>query len=104
MLGVPVLDETNSQDPHAGVLPQLGTVCVVGLGYVGLPVAVEFGKRRTTVGFDLATRKVERLKQFNDPTGEVSSDELQNRRTLDKFTWTQPQRPIDGFYRGKTAI
>ncbi len=82
MLGVPVLDETNSQDPHAGVLPKLGTVCVVGLGYVGLPVAVEFGKRRTTVGFDLATKKVERLKQFNDPTGEVSSDELRKARML----------------------
>ena len=87
MLGVPVLEETNSQDPRASVtgeeaLPKLGTVCVVGLGYVGLPVAVEFGKRRTTVGFDLASKKVQRLKQFNDATGEVSSDELQKAKML----------------------
>jgi len=54
----------------------------VGLGYVGLPVAVAFGKQRPTVGFDLATKKVERLKQFNDTTGEVSSDELQKARML----------------------
>ena len=52
--------------------PQATTVCVVGLGYVGLPVAVEFGKQRPTIGFDLATKKVERLKQFNDATAEYS--------------------------------
>ncbi|HUQ27158.1 MAG TPA: nucleotide sugar dehydrogenase [Usitatibacter sp.] len=62
--------------------PQATTVCVVGLGYVGLPVAVEFGKQRPTIGFDLATQKVERLKQFNDATGEVSSEELQRARML----------------------
>lgn len=32
-------------------------VAVIGLGYVGLPLAVEFGKRRTTVGFDLSAKK-----------------------------------------------
>jgi UDP-N-acetyl-D-galactosamine dehydrogenase len=80
MLGAPALQEKKSEgEAH----PKLGTVCVVGLGYVGLPVAVEFGKRRHTVGFDLATRKVERLKQFNDATGEVSSDELQMAKMLD---------------------
>ena len=87
MLGVPVFEMTKSQDAHAGVLeeealPKLATVCVVGLGYVGLPVAVEFGKQRPTVGFDLATKKVQRLKQFQDATGEVSSEELQKARML----------------------
>jgi len=62
--------------------PQATTVCVVGLGYVGLPVAVEFGKQRPTIGFDLATKKVERLRQFNDATGEVSSEELRKARML----------------------
>ena len=62
--------------------PQATTVCVVGLGYVGLPVAVEFGKQRPTIGFDLATKKVERLKEFNDATGEVSADELRKARML----------------------
>jgi UDP-N-acetyl-D-galactosamine dehydrogenase len=51
-------------------------VAVVGLGYVGLPLAVEFGKKYRTVGFDLSTSKIALYKQFRDPTGEVSSDEL----------------------------
>jgi len=51
-------------------------VAVVGLGYVGLPLAVEFGKKRTTVGFDLSTSKVESYRKFVDPTGELSSDQL----------------------------
>jgi UDP-N-acetyl-D-galactosamine dehydrogenase len=51
-------------------------VAVVGLGYVGLPLAVEFGKKRKTIGFDLSTSKIENYKQLIDPTGEVSSDEL----------------------------
>ena len=87
MLGAPLFEETKSQDCLASVLaeeaiPKLGTVCVVGLGYVGLPVAVEFGKQRPTVGFDLAGKKVQRLRQFNDATGELSSEELQKARML----------------------
>ncbi|WP_374535904.1 nucleotide sugar dehydrogenase [Chitinimonas taiwanensis] len=52
------------------------TVAVVGLGYVGLPLAVEFGKKMPTIGFDLSTRKIEQYQQFIDPTGEVSSADL----------------------------
>jgi UDP-N-acetyl-D-glucosamine/UDP-N-acetyl-D-galactosamine dehydrogenase len=52
------------------------TVAVVGLGYVGLPLAVEFGKKGRTLGFDLSKEKIESYKRFVDPTGEVSSAEL----------------------------
>jgi UDP-N-acetyl-D-galactosamine dehydrogenase len=52
------------------------TVGVVGLGYVGLPLAVEFGKKMPTVGFDLSVEKVAQYRQFNDPTGEVSTADL----------------------------
>ena len=52
------------------------TVAVVGLGYVGLPLAVEFGKQYSTIGFDLSTAKVAAYQKGVDPTGEVSSDEL----------------------------
>jgi UDP-N-acetyl-D-galactosamine dehydrogenase len=38
-------------------------VAVVGLGYVGMPMAVEFGKKRTTIGFDLSSGKIESYKQ-----------------------------------------
>ena len=51
-------------------------VAVVGLGYVGLPLAVEFGKKFETIGFDLSEPKIESYRRFCDPTGEVSSDDL----------------------------
>jgi UDP-N-acetyl-D-galactosamine dehydrogenase len=51
-------------------------VAVVGLGYVGLPLAVEFGKKSKTIGFDLSETKIANYKQFVDPTGEVSTEEL----------------------------
>ncbi|MDL2336213.1 MAG: nucleotide sugar dehydrogenase [Pseudomonadota bacterium] len=51
-------------------------IAVVGLGYVGLPLAVEFGKRFTTIGVDLSERKVAAYRRFEDPTGEVSSEQL----------------------------
>ena len=44
---------------------------VVGLGYVGLPVAVAFGKARPTVGYDLSTTKVRNLKRHEDVSGEA---------------------------------
>jgi UDP-N-acetyl-D-glucosamine/UDP-N-acetyl-D-galactosamine dehydrogenase len=49
------------------------TVAVVGLGYVGLPLAVEFGKKYRTIGFDLSEEKVAAYRSHVDPTGEVSS-------------------------------
>src|SRR5512142_1838383 len=47
------------------------TVAVVGLGYVGLPLAVQFGKRYRTIGFDLSQAKIEAYRRRVDPTGEV---------------------------------
>jgi len=51
-------------------------IAVVGLGYVGLPLAVEFGKKFPTIGFDLSVDKVAAYRNFIDPTGEVSSEDL----------------------------
>ena len=51
-------------------------VAVVGLGYVGLPLAVEFGRRFTTLGFDLSQSKVDAYRRGVDPTGEVSAEAL----------------------------
>ena len=51
-------------------------VAVIGLGYVGLPLAVEFGKRRNTVGFDLSAKKIQHYRDGIDPTGEVSTAQL----------------------------
>jgi UDP-N-acetyl-D-galactosamine dehydrogenase len=52
----------------------MNVVGVVGLGYVGLPLAIEFGKKQRTIGFDLSTFKIESYKRGVDPTGEVSAD------------------------------
>src|SRR4051812_33812362 len=54
----------------------LPTVAVVGLGYVGLPVAVAFGKERPCIGYDYSAKRVESLKHLVDGTGEVSTTEL----------------------------
>ncbi|MCA3179401.1 MAG: nucleotide sugar dehydrogenase [Burkholderiaceae bacterium] len=52
------------------------TVAVIGLGYVGLPLAVEFGRVFDTIGFDLDTQKVARIARRVDTTGEVSTEQL----------------------------
>jgi len=49
---------------------------IIGLGYVGLPLAAEFGKYRPVVGFDIDSRRIEELRSGVDQTLEVSSDEL----------------------------
>jgi UDP-N-acetyl-D-galactosamine dehydrogenase len=55
----------------------MNVVAVIGLGYVGLPLAVEFGKKLRTIGYDLSADKVENYKRHFDPTGEVSTADLQ---------------------------
>ncbi|MCU0898184.1 MAG: nucleotide sugar dehydrogenase [Burkholderiales bacterium] len=52
------------------------TVAVIGLGYVGLPLAVEFGKKHKTIGFDLSEAKIAAYRKHVDPTGEVSTEDL----------------------------
>ncbi|MBW8898570.1 MAG: nucleotide sugar dehydrogenase [Massilia sp.] len=61
-------------------------IAVVGLGYVGLPLAVEFGKIGPTIGFDLSAAKVESYKKFVDPAGEVSTEQLRAARHLSVTT------------------
>ncbi|MBF7683418.1 Vi polysaccharide biosynthesis UDP-N-acetylglucosamine C-6 dehydrogenase TviB [Acinetobacter sp. B5B] len=51
-------------------------IAVVGLGYVGLPLAVEFGKQVATVGFDIQEKRITALRQGHDHTLETSTDEL----------------------------
>lgn len=51
-------------------------IAIVGLGYVGLPLAVAFGEKRTVVGFDINSKRIKDLKQGEDFTREVSPDEL----------------------------
>ena len=51
-------------------------IAIIGLGYVGLPLAVEFGRKRPVVGFDINERRIEDLKGGKDSTMEINSEEL----------------------------
>jgi UDP-N-acetyl-D-galactosamine dehydrogenase len=61
-------------------------IAVVGLGYVGMPLAVEFGKKSKTIGFDLSASKIENYKKFIDPTGELSTEQLKAAQHLEVTT------------------
>ena len=52
------------------------TIAVIGLGYVGLPLVVEFGKHGRTIGFDIASAKVQACQRGSDPSRELSDDEV----------------------------
>jgi UDP-N-acetyl-D-galactosamine dehydrogenase len=53
-------------------------LAVIGLGYVGLPVAIYFAKKISVIGFDINAKRIELLKQKNDPGRELSSEEFDN--------------------------
>ncbi|ENV55932.1 hypothetical protein F951_03116 [Acinetobacter soli CIP 110264] len=57
-------------------------IAIIGLGYVGLPLAVEFGKHVAVVGFDIHQKRISELQQGQDHTLEVSADELQQAKHL----------------------
>ena len=54
------------------------TIAIIGLGYVGLPLAVEFGKVRDTVGFDINQARIDELQSYRDHTFECSPKELRS--------------------------
>jgi UDP-N-acetyl-D-glucosamine/UDP-N-acetyl-D-galactosamine dehydrogenase len=58
------------------------TIAVIGLGYVGLPLAVEFGKKRPVIGFDIKAERISELKAGHDHTLEVSEEELRQAKHL----------------------
>ena len=58
-------------------------IAVIGLGYVGLPLAVEFGKTRHVIGFDINNARVEQLKSGKDVTNECSAEQLMEAKNLE---------------------
>lgn len=58
------------------------SICVIGLGYVGLPLAAEFGKKIKTLGFDIHARRIAELQQGIDKTLELDREELQQSTNL----------------------
>ena len=61
------------------------TVAIVGLGYVGLPLAIEFGKHWPTIGYDLSSAKIAAYREQRDPTGEVALEGFRASRHV-RFT------------------
>ena len=70
-------------------------ISIIGLGYVGLPLAVEFSKKFKTIGFDINSERISQLKEFTDSTLEVSENLLQSVSINDikKFDYSEK-----GFY------
>ncbi|MFT6778320.1 MAG: UDP-N-acetyl-D-galactosamine dehydrogenase [Paraglaciecola sp.] len=67
-------------------------IAIIGLGYVGLPLGVEFGKKFETIGFDINETRVQELQQGNDRTLEVESEELKQTTMLTYTTNTDEIR------------
>ena len=52
-------------------------VCVIGLGYVGLPLAIELSEVYKTTGYDINKKRIDQLKKFNDTTNEVDPSRIE---------------------------
>lgn len=73
------------------------SIAVIGLGYVGLPLAVEFGKKYPTLGYDLNSLRVSQLIEGYDHTGEISSEELKGASYLTYTTNIQDLKKCSFF-------
>jgi UDP-N-acetyl-D-glucosamine/UDP-N-acetyl-D-galactosamine dehydrogenase len=78
-------------------MSDLKHIAVIGLGYVGLPLAVEFGKARPVLGFDINPGRIEELKQGKDRTLEVSSEELKESKHIRYSANTDDLKQADIF-------
>jgi len=72
--------------PQPAFTPSSRKLAIIGLGYVGLPLAVEFGKKRTTIGFDINEARVKELRRFRDSTLECEPKELREATRLSYTT------------------
>jgi UDP-N-acetyl-D-galactosamine dehydrogenase len=71
-------------------------LAVLGLGYVGLPIALEFAKNISVIGFDISEERIGKMKQGIDPSGELNSDDFQNREI--EFTADQAKLKDASFF------
>ena len=71
-------------------------IAVIGLGYVGLPLAIHFGEKFHTTGLDLKTSIIENCKKFEDPTGEVSKEEFKRAKLF--YPTSEPSKISDADY------
>ena len=67
---------------YEDLLERKSKLAVVGLGYVGMPIAVQFAKKIDVIGFDLNSKKISEYKKGHDVTGEAGDDELKKTTML----------------------
>ena len=72
-------------------------VAVIGLGYVGLPLAVEIGKKYSTIGFDINKKRILELKKNKDNTEELSKSQIKKSKNI-KFTYNINEIKFCNFY------
>ena len=77
--------------------PESPVIAIIGLGYVGLPLAVEFGRQYDTIGFDLSQARVDELQQGKDKTLEVEPGELRQAKRLRYATDPDDLAPANVF-------
>ncbi|MEC8555914.1 MAG: Vi polysaccharide biosynthesis UDP-N-acetylglucosamine C-6 dehydrogenase TviB [Planctomycetota bacterium] len=77
------------------MLKETPTIAVIGLGYVGLPLAVEFGKKYQTIGFDINESRIAELSAGKDSTLEVEEDELKATTSLSFSSRVEDLRQAD---------
>lgn len=71
-------------------------IAVIGLGYVGMPLAIAFAEKFETIGYDLDNEKIEKYKNNIDPTGEIGSEGL--KKTTLNFTSNKEDLATANFY------
>lgn len=64
---------------YSEILERKKTIAVIGMGYVGLPIALEFAKKTSVIGFDINQSKIESLRNKIDPSGEITQEEFNNK-------------------------
>ncbi|CAG4991429.1 UDP-N-acetyl-D-glucosamine 6-dehydrogenase [Dyadobacter sp. CECT 9275] len=80
-------------------MPEISSskIAVIGLGYVGLPLAVEFSHKYSVLGFDINQERIKELRDGHDRTQEVASDQLRNAKTLNFSAETEDLKTCNVF-------
>ena len=73
-------------------------LAVIGLGYVGLPLAVEFSKKRKVIGYDLNPNRINELKSGFDKTLEINNGKFKVNKNLDLVNKTQKLKTVIAIY------
>src|SRR6188474_2782484 len=64
---------------YQDLIDKKAKLAVIGLGYVGLPIALEFAKKISVIGFDIREKRIEMMKRNIDPSKEVGAEEFEDR-------------------------